>query len=86
MLTCVNQMTIHRLMSLIAMAFLWTGSQIPVYLFGMSTPFVMLQIDRADMEIQEVSHLISTVISAALTDGFGSCLQIYWLLQPYVLL
>lgn len=30
-----NQMTIHRLMSLIAMAFLWTGSQIPVYLFGL---------------------------------------------------
>jgi len=29
------QMTIHRLMSLIAMAFLWTGSQIPVYLFGL---------------------------------------------------
>lgn len=27
-------MTIKRLMSLIAMAFLWTGSQIPVYLFG----------------------------------------------------
>lgn len=27
-------MTMHRLMSLIAMAFLWTGSQIPVYLFG----------------------------------------------------
>lgn len=27
-------MTINRLMSLIAMAFLWTGSQIPVYLFG----------------------------------------------------
>lgn len=31
------QMTIHRLMSLIAMAFLWTGSQIPVYLFGESS-------------------------------------------------
>jgi hypothetical protein len=29
------QMTIHRLLSLIAMAFLWTGSQIPVYLFGL---------------------------------------------------
>lgn len=27
-------MTIHRIMSLVAMAFLWTGSQIPVYLFG----------------------------------------------------
>src|ERR1700710_2290546 len=27
-------MTMHRFMSLVAMAFLWTGSQIPVYLFG----------------------------------------------------
>jgi len=27
-------MTMHRFMSLLAMAFLWTGSQIPVYLFG----------------------------------------------------
>lgn len=27
-------MSMHRLMSLTAMAFLWTGSQIPVYLFG----------------------------------------------------
>lgn len=28
------QMTFRRIMSLIAMAFLWTGSQIPVYIFG----------------------------------------------------
>lgn len=27
-------MSFNRMMSLIAMAFLWTGSQIPVYLFG----------------------------------------------------
>jgi hypothetical protein len=27
-------MTFRRIMSLIAMAFLWTGSQIPLYLFG----------------------------------------------------
>lgn len=27
-------MTFNRFMSLLAMAFLWTGSQIPVYLFG----------------------------------------------------
>lgn len=27
-------MTFSRFMSLVAMAFLWTGSQIPVYLFG----------------------------------------------------
>ena len=27
-------MTFHRIMSLVAMAFLYTGSQIPIYLFG----------------------------------------------------
>jgi hypothetical protein len=27
-------MTINRFMSLLAMTFLWTGSQIPLYLFG----------------------------------------------------
>lgn len=27
-------MTFKRIMALVAMAFLWTGSQIPVYLFG----------------------------------------------------
>jgi hypothetical protein len=30
-----RQMTFRRFMSFTAMAFLWTGSQIPVYLFGM---------------------------------------------------
>ena len=28
------QMTFRRIMSLVAMAFLWTGSQIPLYIFG----------------------------------------------------
>jgi hypothetical protein len=28
-------MTFRRFMGFVAMAFLWTGSQIPVYLFGM---------------------------------------------------
>lgn len=28
-------------MSLIAMAFLWTGSQIPLYIFGMQQPLTM---------------------------------------------
>lgn len=30
-------MTFRRFMGFTAMAFLWTGSQIPVYLFGIST-------------------------------------------------
>lgn len=29
-------MTFRRFMGFVAMAFLWTGSQIPVYLFGNS--------------------------------------------------
>ncbi|PVH88870.1 MFS multidrug transporter-like protein [Cadophora sp. DSE1049] len=33
-------MTFNRMMSLIAMAFLWTGSQIPVYLFGGVPPYI----------------------------------------------
>ncbi|KAL9083062.1 MAG: hypothetical protein Q9159_005991, partial [Coniocarpon cinnabarinum] len=32
-------MTIHRFMPLVAMAFLWTGSQIPLYLFGAIPPY-----------------------------------------------
>ncbi|KAF8864527.1 MFS general substrate transporter [Acephala macrosclerotiorum] len=41
-------MTIHRLMSLIAMAFLWTGSQIPVYLFGGIPPYIYRDIGGTD--------------------------------------
>ncbi len=33
----VPQMTAHRFMSLVGMALLWTSSQIPAYLFGMSS-------------------------------------------------
>ncbi|KAG4424037.1 hypothetical protein IFR04_002879 [Cadophora malorum] len=33
-------MTFSRMMSLVAMAFLWTGSQIPVYLFGGVPPYI----------------------------------------------
>jgi hypothetical protein len=33
-----NQMSFHRMMSLVAMAFLWIGSQIPVYIFGKLSP------------------------------------------------
>jgi len=34
------KMTFKRMMALVAMAFLWTGSQIPVYLFGGVSRFV----------------------------------------------
>ncbi|KAF9739472.1 trichothecene efflux pump, partial [Paraphaeosphaeria minitans] len=41
-------MTFSRIMSLIAMAFLWTGSQIPVYLFGGVPPYIYADIGGAD--------------------------------------
>lgn len=37
LLTDFGKMTFRRFMGFTAMAFLWTGSQIPVYLFGMSS-------------------------------------------------
>ncbi|KAI9838957.1 MAG: hypothetical protein M1819_004165 [Sarea resinae] len=41
-------MTIRRSMSLVAMAFLWTSSQIPVYFFGGISPYVYGDIGGAD--------------------------------------
>ncbi|KAI9642085.1 hypothetical protein NHQ30_009956 [Ciborinia camelliae] len=41
-------MTINRFMSLVAMAFLWTGSQIPVYLFGGIPPYIYGDLGGAD--------------------------------------
>ncbi|MCJ1411019.1 hypothetical protein MMC19_005107 [Ptychographa xylographoides] len=41
-------MSFHRAMSLIAMAFLWTGSQIPVYIFGGIPPYIYRDIGGTD--------------------------------------
>lgn len=41
-------MTFKRAMSLIAMALLWTGSQIPVYLFGGAPPYIYGDIGGTD--------------------------------------
>ncbi|GAB7346704.1 hypothetical protein MBLNU459_g1822t1 [Dothideomycetes sp. NU459] len=41
-------MSFNRAMSLVAMAFLWTGSQIPVYLFGGIPPYIYGDIGGAD--------------------------------------
>ncbi|KAL4883860.1 fungal trichothecene efflux pump [Aspergillus karnatakaensis] len=43
-----NQMTFRRFMSFVAMAFLWTGSQIPVYLFGGIPPIIYGDIGGVD--------------------------------------
>jgi MFS family permease len=41
-------MTFHRALSLVAMAFLWTGSQIPVYLLGGVPPYIYGDIGGVD--------------------------------------
>ncbi|KKK18442.1 hypothetical protein P175DRAFT_0484584 [Aspergillus ochraceoroseus IBT 24754] len=44
----VNKMTFGRFMGFTAMAFLWTGSQIPVYFFGGIPPIIYASIGGAD--------------------------------------
>lgn len=41
-------MTFRRFMGFVAMAFLWTGSQIPVYLFGGIPPIIYGDIGGVD--------------------------------------
>jgi MFS family permease len=41
-------MTFARIMSLIAMALLWTGSQLPVYLYGGCPPYIYGDIGGLD--------------------------------------
>ncbi|KAI9877682.1 MAG: hypothetical protein M1830_003124 [Pleopsidium flavum] len=41
-------MSMRRIMSLIAMAFLWTGSQIPVYIFGGIPPYIYRDLGGVD--------------------------------------
>lgn len=45
---CETPMSFARIMSLVAMAFLWTGSQIPVYLFGAVPPYIYRDIGGVD--------------------------------------
>ena len=42
------KMTFRRFMGFTAMAFLWTGSQIPVYLFGGIPPIIYGDIGGVD--------------------------------------
>ncbi len=41
-------MTVKRGLSLVAMAFLWTGSQIPVYILGGVPPYIYADIGGVD--------------------------------------
>lgn len=64
------RMTIRRFMSLTAMAFLWTGSQIPVYLYGGVPPHIYQDIGGMDRWTWFViGHLLSL---AAICPFVGS--------------
>ena len=58
-------------MSLTAMALLWTGSQIPVYLYGM--PFRLVTHTVLTARLQVPSRRISTKTLVERTGGFGLC-------------
>ncbi|KAL1311225.1 hypothetical protein AAFC00_001416 [Neodothiora populina] len=64
------KMTARRFLSLTAMAFLWTGSQIPVYLFGGVPPLIYADIGGADRWIWFV--LANLLSLAAVCPFVGS--------------
>src|ERR1700761_999915 len=69
-------MTFHRALSLVAMAFLWTGSQIPVYLLGGVPPYIYGDIGGVDRWIWFVlANLLSLAavcpFVGSLSDLFG---------------
>jgi hypothetical protein len=55
-------MSFRRLMSLIAMAFLWTGSQIPVYIFGGIPPYIYADLGGVDRFVQSFSFFGGTSV------------------------
>jgi len=66
------KMTFKRLMALTAMAFLWTASQIPVYLFGGIPPYIYQDIGGADRWIWFV---IGNLLSLAAVCPFVGSLS-----------
>ena len=64
------QMSFNRIMSLVAMAFLWTASQIPVYLFGGIPPYIYRDIGGTDRWIWFV--LANLLALAAVCPFVGS--------------
>lgn len=69
-------MTFRRFMPLVAMAFLWTGSQIPLYLFGAVPPYIYQDVGGADRWIWFVLGNLLALASicpfvGSLSDLFG---------------
>lgn len=54
-LLTVLQMTFKRFMSLTAMGLLWTGSQIPLYLWGAIPPYIYRDLGGVDRWVWFVS-------------------------------
>lgn len=65
-------MTMSRILSLVAMAFLWTGSQIPVYLFGGVPPYIYAEIGGADRWIW---FILANLLSLAAVCPFVGSLS-----------
>jgi hypothetical protein len=65
-----SKMTFRRFMGFVAMAFLWTGSQIPVYLFGKPTPQINIGLNLITL-VQAVFHPIFIETLVEQIDGSG---------------
>ncbi|KAB2578796.1 Fungal trichothecene efflux pump [Lasiodiplodia theobromae] len=70
------KMTVRRFMPLVAMAFLWTGSQIPLYLYGAIPPYIYGDIGGVDRWIWFVLANLLALASVcpfvgSLSDLFG---------------
>ena len=91
-------MTFHRALSLVAMAFLWTGSQIPVYLLGGVPPYVSRKPlptpgyvecyapGFRHIVLDANTHTRSIPILEVSPTGFGLSWPTSWLSLPSVLL
>ncbi|ROV98345.1 hypothetical protein VMCG_07155 [Cytospora schulzeri] len=71
-----TRMTKRKFMALVSQAFLWTGSQIPVYLFGAVPPYIYMDIGGNDRWIWLVlANLLSLAaicpFVGSLSDLFG---------------
>jgi len=63
-------MTFRRFMGFVAMAFLWTGSQIPVYLFGKPTPRINVGLNLISFcQVAFLLTFMETLVEQI--DGFG---------------
>jgi len=69
-------LTLRRILSLIAMAFLWTSSQIPVYIFGGIPPYIYADIGGVDRWIWFILAYLLALAAicpfvGSLSDLFG---------------